>query len=292
MRSRRTLILIAAVVVGALAAFGLYTYVGGLEEQAYDNAERVEVWAVAQPIPKGTPAQLALAQELITKRMIPVDFRPPTFVSDPSVELTDLVAVTDLPVNSILVAGNFVPPSVATTGITNRLEEQDLVTFTLSVDQVRGVAGMLSPGDDVNVMITRPVTMQGGGGAAVVPSGAIQPGPGGVGAQMEGVPYPNSARMLYQKVRVLAIGTELAPDLGEQDAAAVDQVSAVGLITLAVPPEAAMRLASIDANSIYLSLVPKSYEPRALLPIDPTEVLPGEDPTRLTPYPADTAAAQ
>jgi Flp pilus assembly protein CpaB len=295
-RSRRTLILIVAVVVGALAAFGIYNYVGGLEEQAYDKAERVEVWVVAESIPKGTSAEMAMAQQLIAKRMIPVDFRPATYVSDPTVELTDLVAVTDLPVNSILVDGNFVAPSVATTGITNRLEESDLVTFTLSVDQVRGVAGMLSPGDDVNVMITRPMTLQNanaaeGGGEVAVPSGAIPPGPGGVGVQMEGVPYPNTARMLYQKVRVLAIGQQLAPDLGEADADAVEQVSALGLITLAVPPEAAMRLASIDPNSIYLSLVPKSYQPTPLLPIDPTEILPGEDPAQLTPYPAGSADA-
>jgi Flp pilus assembly protein CpaB len=296
-RSRRTLILIVAVVVGAVAAFGIYSYVGSLEEQAYDRAERVEVWVVAEHIPKGTSAQVALAQQLIAKRMIPVDFRPVTYVADPATELTDLVAVVDLPLNSIVVQGSFVAPSVATTGLANRLEEEGLVTFTLSVDQVRGVAGMLTPGDDVNLMITRPMTLHDPAGAeaageVAVPSGAIRPGAGGVGVQMEGVPYANSARMLYQKVRVLAIGTQLAPDLGERDAAAVEQVSALGLVTLAVPPDAALRLASIDPTSLYLSLVPKSYEPMPLLPIDPTEILPGEDPARLTPYPPVTADAQ
>ena len=295
MRSRRTLVLIVAVVVGALAAFGLYNYVGGLEDQAYQNAERVEVWAVAEPIPKGTSAEVAIGQQLIAKRMVPVDVRPTTYVSDP-VELTGLVAVTDLAPNSILVDGNFVAPSVATTGITNRLEEEGLVTFTLSVDQVRGVAGMLTPGDDVNVMVTRPVTIQGGDGgdaaSVVVPSGAIDAANGGIGVQMQGVPYTNSARMLYQKVRVLAIGTELAPDLGDKDEEKVAEVSAQGLVTLAVTPEAALRLASVDPNAIYLSLVPKSYEPAPLLPIDPTEVLPGEDQGRLTPYPASAPAAQ
>lgn len=298
MSSRRTLILIVAVVVGALAAFGLYNYVDGLEEQAYERAERVEVWVVSEPIPKGTSADIAISQQLISKRMIPVDFRPTSFISDPTGELSGLVAVTDLAVNAIVVEGNFVAPSVATTGITNRLEEDGLVTFTLSVDQVRGVAGMLSPGDDVNIMVTRPFELQGGTGPdgapapAQVPSGGIAAGPGGVGAQMEGVPYPNVARMLYQKVRILAIGTELAPDLGERDTEAVQQVSALGLVTLAVPPESALRLASTDPNTIYLSLVPKSYEPKAMAPIDPTEVLPGEDPARLTPYPAAEAPAQ
>lgn len=303
MSSRRTLILIAAVVIGGLAAFGIYSYVGGLEDQAYQNAERVEVWVVAGPIDKGTSAEAALSQGSIGKRLIPVDVRPTTFISDPAVELTGLVAVTNLPVNAIIVAGNFVAPSVATTGITNRLEEENLVTFTLSVDQVRGVAGMLSPGDEVNVMLTRPLEMTQEQGSdpqlpapaagTRVPSGRIEAGPGGIGVELDGVPYQNVARMLYQKVRILAIGTQLAPDLGEQDAEEVAQVSALGLVTLAVPPEAALRLAGVDPSSVYLSLVPKNYEPIPLLPVDPTEVLPGEDPGRLTPYPqTEEPAAQ
>ncbi len=39
--SRRTMILIAAVLLGAVAAFALFTYVGGIEDEANDNAERV-----------------------------------------------------------------------------------------------------------------------------------------------------------------------------------------------------------------------------------------------------------
>jgi Flp pilus assembly protein CpaB len=303
--SRRTLVLIVALALGGLAAFGIYSYVGGLEEQAYGKAERVEVWVVTNPIAKGTSAEAALTQGMIGKKLVPVDVRPTTFISDPTVDLVGLVAVTDLPVNAIIVNGNFVAPSVATTGITNRLEEENLVTFTLSVDQVRGVAGMLSPGDDVNVIVTRSIemrdgtsTVQGEDGAvsesqaAAFPSGVIEAGPGGVGVQIEGVPYTNVARMLYQKVKILAIGTQLAPDLGDREAESVNQVAALGLITLAVPPEAVLRLASVDPSAIYLSLVPKSYEPTPLLPIDPTEVLPGEDIARLTPYPATEPAAQ
>ena len=47
MSSRRTLILIAAIVVGALAAFAIFNYVGGLEDKAYENAQRVPVIRVA-----------------------------------------------------------------------------------------------------------------------------------------------------------------------------------------------------------------------------------------------------
>lgn len=294
MSSRRTLILIIAVVVGALAAFGLYSYVGSLEDQAYNEAELVDVWVVDQPIPKGTSAEVAIGQDLIAKQKVPANVRPSTFIQDPQAELPGLVAIADLPVNAVLVQGNFVAPSVATTGITNRLEEEGLVTFTMSVDQVRGVAGMLSPGDEVNIMVTIPIEEAEGEGTdaegnpveeAPVPSAVIEPGVGGVGGAVEGLPYTNVTRMLYQKVRILAIGNQLAPDLGEQDAEAAQAAAALGLVTLAVPPDAAMRLASADPNSLYLSLIPKSYVPVPLPPIDPTEILPGEDQDRLTPYP-------
>ena len=38
--SRRTLILIAALVVGALAAVALFNYVGGVEDRASEDAAR------------------------------------------------------------------------------------------------------------------------------------------------------------------------------------------------------------------------------------------------------------
>ena len=41
MSSRRTLILIAAIAVGALAAFAIFNYVGGIEDRASQDVERV-----------------------------------------------------------------------------------------------------------------------------------------------------------------------------------------------------------------------------------------------------------
>jgi hypothetical protein len=60
------LILIAAVLVGAVAAYALFTYVGGLEDEANDNAERVPVYKIVEDIPKGTFGDEAFAQGLIS----------------------------------------------------------------------------------------------------------------------------------------------------------------------------------------------------------------------------------
>ena len=53
MSSRRTLILIAAIAVGALAAFAIFNYVGGIEDRANEDVQRVSVIRITQDIPQG-----------------------------------------------------------------------------------------------------------------------------------------------------------------------------------------------------------------------------------------------
>ena len=51
--SRRTLILIAAVVVGAISAFLVFNYVNSADDRAQGNARKVDVLKIAKDIPKG-----------------------------------------------------------------------------------------------------------------------------------------------------------------------------------------------------------------------------------------------
>ena len=76
MSSRRTLILIAAVLVGAIAAYACSRYVGGIEDDANDNAERVKIFKIVGDIPKGTFGDEAFAQGLIKEDVIAKEYRP------------------------------------------------------------------------------------------------------------------------------------------------------------------------------------------------------------------------
>ena len=76
MSSRRTLILIAAIVVGGLAAFAIFNYVGGIEDRAYDNAERVPVIRIAQDVPRGLDGATANAEGSFESAEIPEEFLP------------------------------------------------------------------------------------------------------------------------------------------------------------------------------------------------------------------------
>ena len=319
MNSRRTVILIIAIVVSAASAFGLSKYVKGLEDDVFDGAALGQVWIVQSEIPKGTPAEQAIGQGLIAVSELPVEYIPSTSIQDPSVELNNLVAVVDLPKAAVLVSGNFVAPNVLNTGIIDRLEERGMHTVTFSVDQVAGAAYFIEPGDFVNILSNRPYgytsasdeessddtggtegdTGSGdtGSGDPGLPDSAdfnkpelAYPEPDGgyagpVPGSAEEATYLNQVRYVFQKAEVIAVGNALPLDLGESEGTEEANQSTGGLITLAVPAEAVQVILAIGFENIYLSLVPPSYEPVPLPPLDFTEqLLPGEDEARLTPY--------
>ncbi|MEL7156995.1 MAG: RcpC/CpaB family pilus assembly protein [Actinomycetota bacterium] len=281
MNSRRTVILIVAVVVGAIASFGLLNYIRNVEGSVYENAEPETVWVVRRPIAKGTSVDQVLNQGLIGEAEIPASFRPATAIVDPETELAGLVAVTDLPANAPLVTGNFVAPSIVNTGITDRLEERGLTTITFSLDQVKGAAYLLEPGDYVNVLSVKRL------GEVAVASTTEIDGEGTSVADIEVVTktYDYDARYVYQSVEILAIDKSLTPDLGETADEEEAATRNSGMITLAVPPDAVQVMLSVGLENLYLSLVPPGYEPSELPPVDfDNQVLPGEDGELLTPY--------
>ena len=94
----------------------------------------------------------------------------------------------------------------------------------------------------------------------------------------EASPYQLPARYLYQGAEILAIGRSVAPEPGE-----VASATASGVLTFAVTPEAAQRIASVDSSTLYLTLVPETIEPYPIPQLDVFEVLPGEEEGRLTP---------
>jgi pilus assembly protein CpaB len=274
--SRRTLILIVSVLVGAIAAYALFTYIGGIEDEANDNAERVEVFKIVQDIPKGTFGDEAFALGYIEEDVIAKEFRPPTAITSPA-QIDGLVAISDLPVNQVVVSNQFVSQAESLSTFSSLLKNNE-VAITISIDQVRGVAGLLVPGDFVNMLVTA-----GEGGAAAPAEGASAEG--GVGV------FTAPARYLFQKVQILAIGQSRALEPGETAATNADGTpvtsSSSGLLTFAVPADAAQQMASVAGGSYYLTLVPKDYQPEPLAPLDVNAPLPGETAGQLTPYGPD-----
>jgi hypothetical protein len=278
------LILIAAVVVGAISAFLVFNYVNSADNRAEGNARKVDVIRIAKDIPKGTQGSEAQAQGMLETAQIPAEFKPATAIIDPSI-IQDKVAVAQFATGQILVDGMFADPIESLTTFAGRVPNDcapngfqgsttnkpvPCVGVTISVDQTKGVAGVIVPGDYVNIMMA-PDPLCGGSAPSCVP-----------------------ARVLYQSARVLFVDKSAVPQPGEVSAngtttanpSGTSQTAAnTGLITLEVPAKASQLIASVDPASIYLTLLPAQYTPEALPKVDafPT-VFPGEDPNQLTPY--------
>ena len=273
--SRRTLILIAAAVVGAVAAYALYTYVGGIEDNANNNAQRVKIYKIVQDIPKGLFGDEAFNKGFIKADVIAKEYRPATAITQPS-QIDGLVAISDLAANQVVVSNQFVTQQDSLSTFSSLLKQND-VAITVSIDQIRGVAGLLVPGDFVNMLVTTtPV-------AATSPNGGPAP-TGSTGAEV----YAQPARVLYQKIQILAVGQQRKLEPGETANTNADGTPTAaansGLITFVVPAVAAQHIASVPGAQIYLTLVAKDYQPTPLPPIDTAAALPGETAAQLTPY--------
>ena len=231
MGQKRTLIIIGAVLVAAIAAYANYAYLDSVQDRAYEDAERLRVFVVGKDIPKGLPGEQALQEEFIRADEIPREFRPATSITD-TTTIRGKVAITTLSVGQVVVDGMFVDPKVAQVTFSQRIPAGQ-VAISVQVDQVRGVAGLLVPGDKVNILV-------GDGGAQ---------------------------RFLFQNVNIIAIGTTAAPQAGESAAAANP---GSGIITFAVPPLAAEKiaLASGGGGGLYLTLVPPDNQPVQVPPVN------------------------
>jgi len=241
--ARRTIILVVAIGVAALASFATYAWLNGVQDRAYAKAKRVQVFVVRKDVPKGTAGEQALSSELVKSGSAPQEFRPATALTDINA-IRGKVALTNLSAGQIVVDGMFVDPKVAQVTAAQRVPAGQ-VAVTVSVDQVHGVAGLLTPGDKVNMMI------QGADG---------------------------KERFLFQNVNILFIGSTAAPQPGETQAAAP---TASNMITFAVPPLAAEKIVlASNGGGIYLTLVPPDNQPVSVPPVDPNSLTSGP----LTPY--------
>lgn len=259
MSSRRTLIVIVAVVIGAIASFSLFKYTDGAEDRAYGKARRVTVLVVKKDIPKSFLGADAVQQGYVGEAQIPQEFRPATALTT-TAGLESLVAKGDLSAGQVVVDGMFVTPDKAYSTNAERLQE-GMVAITISTDQVMGVAGLIVPGDRIDMITDHPID----------------------GFSVDGERKPVKT-VMYQNVKVLAVGSQLEPDLGEAvvtpGGAAPPETVASNLLTLEVPLDAATRIAAVGSAGFYLALVPPNNAPVARPEIGPENLIPAE----LTPY--------
>ena len=277
MSSRRTLILIAAALVGAIAAYALFTYVGGIEDEANDNAERVEIFKIVQDIPKGTFGDEAFTQGLIESDVIAKEYRP--LPRSPIRRRSTALWPSPIsPANQVVVSNQFVVPGGVAVHVLQPAEEQ------------RGRGHHLDRPDPRRGRPPRARRLREPPGHGA----GRRRGRRGRPANRPERVFSQPARVLFQKVQILAVGQTRKLEPGETAETNADGTPATpttsGLITFVVPAAAAQQIASVEGSQFYLTLVAKDYQPTALGPIDTAAALPGETGSQLTPYGPDGTA--
>jgi Flp pilus assembly protein CpaB len=306
--SRRTAILIGAIAIGIVAVLLIVQYVHGIQDQVNADNETVDVFVAKNDIKRGTEGNVAVDDGSIDAAKIPRKFAPSTAIQSTDA-VNKKVALFDIAPGTVIVTGMFVDPSTTQISFRERLSSPKHVAISISADGVKAVGGFLVPGDEVNMMIYQDnaevktaaesdPNQQGsvkgnmGGGAGL--SAAITPKDASNYVNVGGpqwMIFGNTARYMYQKVKIIAVGSNLLLTPGEQASSTSSSNSNQststnnGVITVEVPPVAAQWIATGQSIGFYLSLVAKDYVPEALLPLPViVDRLPGEDSGKLCPY--------
>ncbi len=255
-----------------------------MQDRANGDAVTVDAYVVSTQVEPGTYGEEATAA--IKKEKIPRKIVPSNAVKDLT-QIQGKVTTTRLVPNQVVTTDMFVSPADAQTSFADRLgtvDGTDMVSFTMNLDPTHAAAGLLTPGDFVNILS---VDQAGGSGSGSAPDSGSAPNSGSTSA----------ANYVYLKAQIVAIDQTPMLAAGEKSQTAgssTDQSSssttaapkaaAQGLITLRVPTKVAQVLASIPTQNLYLSLVGKDYKPEPQTPFDPNAQLPADNPQIVTPY--------
>lgn len=237
MLGRRTLIVAIALLLGLAAGGASYEYLHTVQQRAYDNAKLIDVYVAKGTIPKGVSGSAAVSAGLITKSRIPTQFRPAGAVTDLA-SINSEVALADISNGEVVSSSLFATPIVQAGAAAQTIPAGD-VALTISADQVHGVAGLVQPGDQVDLLV-----------------------------QLTN----GQESVLYQNVPVLAIGSTVAQHNTSGTTATATTSS--NLVTFAVPLDAAARIALVangggGASNIYMALVPPNNKPQPFANVAP-----------------------
>ena len=248
MTSKRTVVVAVAVAVGVVASVLSYVFLNNAQNNAYHNAKLVNAYVIAKPVPRTLSGSDAVSGGYLQQKKVPAEFRPAAAVTNLA-SIRDEAANTNLPVGEIVVNGMFVSADTIASVAAETVPSGD-VAISVSVDQVHAVAGLIKPGDKVDILL-----------------------------DLNG----NQETYLYQQVPVLAVGTTLVPAPGTAPSGVQTTATATttsNVITFAVTPDAAARIALAQSDGggvtggIYLALEAAGNPPASPTTITGSNLIP------------------
>jgi pilus assembly protein CpaB len=237
--SRRTIALVLAVALAALATIALISYIRGLEDKAFKGTETVEVFVAKQDIAAGTTGDTAGQQGLLQRTTVPAKVRPDGAITSLE-QISGRIAAVQIFKDEIIVQQRFVAPGAALKNVLPIPEGQQAVSINIS--GAPAVSGFVQPGDQVSLIVQ--TVNRKANGTAVTGTGA-------------GV----ITRYLMQRLNVIAVGTRIV-STATTAAATPEQQQQGGVFTFAVTPQQAEKLVFAALNTtMYFTLLPPNSQP-------------------------------
>jgi Flp pilus assembly protein CpaB len=269
---RRTLVLIVALLLAAVAAYALWQFMSNVQSEAEAKLEYRTVYRATDLIAEGTEGSLILSQARAVQDREETQFLPSNAIgSDEELQqvLTGRVAAGPISAHQILTTDQWVALTAQIKPLAERIPEGKQA-ITISVDSVRGVNGFIEAGDRVNLIVTLQSALS--DFAQQTATSGVPLTPEELAALEQQVNAGLITRFVMQGLPVLAVGTEIRPEEGDQNVTVTtaapaegDQTAAAqqrGVLTLEVTPEEAERLVyTFENGSVWLTLVPTDFVP-------------------------------
>ncbi|HEY6629588.1 MAG TPA: Flp pilus assembly protein CpaB [Acidimicrobiia bacterium] len=281
---RRAIVLLVALILAGLAAWAVWNYLQGIENDIEAGQEAVTVFRAVDAIAEGTDGAIILSDfnaggQLIVKGTEEKEDLPDLAITSEdqlNAVLSNKVSAGPISANSVLVETQWTEINIDVTPLAEQIPEGKQA-MVISTDNVRGVNGFVNPGDRINLIITLDIAFdllpEGFQGITV---GAEAPPTEGAAPTEEATQVITYTRYVLQGIPVLATGRDIAtdPDAPEQVEAepttpsdgttettvAEEDTGNETIFTLEVTPEQAERIAyAFENGSMWLTLVPEDF---------------------------------
>lgn len=151
MKGKINIILVIAVIFGLLAAWGTYQYLKHMEKTYKSSGNFVKVAVAKVKI----PARQVINDQMVQFTEMPSNYVNPTALGNPG-EVLGKVTRTEIYPGEQIIKNKLAGANDPGEGLA-MMVEPGRRAMTVAVNDVTGVAGMLRPGDHVDVLGTVPV---------------------------------------------------------------------------------------------------------------------------------------
>jgi pilus assembly protein CpaB len=233
--SRRTIALVVAIVLAAIAAIALVSYITSVKNKAVGEGAAVQVFVAKEPIAAGTSGDSVISQGLVNKVTVPKSVVASGAIGSLS-EIQGKFAAINILQGEQIVTTRF----VSTQGQANQGGQllaipPNLQAMSIEVGVVPGVSGFVQVGDRVSILAQ-----------LTIPTGAT-PGP--------------RVQFLLQDVQVLQIGRRVITQVNGQNQASTSNSANQIDFTLALSAAQAEKLAFAQfQGQVYFTLVPANQK--------------------------------